>query len=141
MEKEKKLKKIKAKPKKKMRTKPYSKINWEMVDELCVLHCTGEEISSLIGVNYDTLNAACKRVKGMGFSDYFKVKSAKGKASLRRRQYVLAEEGNTTMLVWLGKQWLGQTDRREVDLSSADGYLAPTVIEIVVPDESMIDNG
>lgn len=37
-----------------------------------------------------------------------------GRASLRRRQFKAADEGNATMLVWLGKQYLGQTDKQEI---------------------------
>jgi hypothetical protein len=36
--------------------------------------------------------------------------AAKGQATLRRLQWKGAEEGNATMLVWLGKQLLGQRD-------------------------------
>lgn len=31
--------------------------------------------------------------------------------SLRRQQIALAEKGNATMLIWLGKQLLGQSDK------------------------------
>jgi hypothetical protein len=39
---------------------------------------------------------------------------AVGRMSLRRKQWKAAEDGNTTMLVWLGKQYLGQSDKSEV---------------------------
>ena len=90
--------------------RPLTEIDWDQVDKMCEIHCTGEEQASILGVDYDTLNAACKRDKGIGFSDYFKQKSSGGKMSLRRRQYTSAMDGNTTMLVWLGKNWLGQSD-------------------------------
>jgi hypothetical protein len=38
-----------------------------------------------------------------------------GKASLRRMQFKAAEDGNVTMLIWLGKQFLGQKDQRHID--------------------------
>jgi hypothetical protein len=81
---------------------------------MCAIHCIGEEQAGILGLSYDTLNRACKRDKKMSFADYFKQKSAGGKMSLRRRQYSEAMEGNTTMLVWLGKNWLDQTDKQEV---------------------------
>lgn len=37
-----------------------------------------------------------------------------GKASLRRLQWKAANAGNTTMLVWMGKQYLSQTDRQDL---------------------------
>jgi len=35
-------------------------------------------------------------------------------SSLRRKQIQVAMSGNTTMLIWLGKQLLNQSDRQEV---------------------------
>jgi hypothetical protein len=29
-------------------------------------------------------------------------------------QYTSAEAGNVTMQIWLGKQWLGQTDKNQI---------------------------
>jgi len=114
--------------------RPLKVIDWETVDKLCALHCLGEEIAAILKVDYDTLNSACKREKGKGFSDYFKEKSSAGKLSLRRRQYTAAvDEGNTTMLVWLGKQWLHQTDKQEFDHKSSDNSMKPTIIEIIAP--------
>jgi hypothetical protein len=103
----------KAAPKKKT-GRPLIAINWKQVDQMCAIHCTGEEQAAILEISYDTLEAACKREKKLSFPDYFKQKSASGKMSLRRRQYSEAMEGNTTMLVWLGKNWLDQTDKQEV---------------------------
>jgi hypothetical protein len=36
---------------------------------------------------------------------------ASGKIKLRRKQFDVAMKGNTTMLIWLGKQILGQNDQ------------------------------
>lgn len=106
--------------------RPNAVIDWEFVDRMCAIQCTGEEQAALLGVNYDTLNAACKREHGLGFSDYFKQKSAQGKMSLRRRQYTAAMDGDRVMMVWLGKNWLGQTD--QVKHESQD--LPPIVINL-----------
>lgn len=111
---------MKNKPPAKRRTKPFAKIDWDQVDTMCGMHCTGEEQAGILNVDYDTLNSACKREKGMGFSDYFKQKSSSGRMSLRRRQYSLAMDGNSTMLVWLGKNWLGQTDKSEVTQTTTE---------------------
>ena len=50
--------------------------------------------------------------------------------SLRRKQYSTAMEGNATMLVWLGKNWLSQSDK--LDTTSSDGSMSPpTTINLV----------
>ena len=38
------------------------------------------------------------------------------KVQLRQLQWDHAARGNTALLIWLGKQYLGQTDRKEIDL-------------------------
>jgi len=96
--------------------RPLIEIDWEQVDEMCQIQCTGEEQAGILGIDYETLNRACKREKDLSFKDYYAQKSAGGKKSLRRRQYTTAMEGNPTMLVWLGKNWLGQTDKIEADV-------------------------
>lgn len=46
-----------------------------------------------------------------------------GKMSLRRLQWKSAQAGDRTMLVWLGKQYLGQTDKQNVsqEVTGKDG--------------------
>jgi len=93
--------------------RPLKVINWEEVDKLIALQCTRDEIASFIGVDETTLKDAIRREHGLDFPSYFALKRGAGKASLRRRQFESALEGNATMLIWLGKQWLGQTDKIE----------------------------
>ena len=40
----------------------------------------------------------------------------KGKSKLRDYQLAAAVKGNVTMLIWLGKQYLGQKDIQDVDI-------------------------
>jgi len=107
--------------------RPKYEIDYKTLDSLCGILCTGEEIASILNIDYDTLNAALKRDKHGGFSEYYKKKSSNGKASLRRRQFKAALDGNPTMLVWLGKQYLDQSDKTESninigELPSLDDY-------------------
>lgn len=94
--------------------RPKKHIDWDEVDKLLFIHCTHNEVAAWFNVHIDTLCNRCLDEKGMTFSEYSKQKTRRGKVSLRRRQYTKAvEEGNTTMLIWLGKQWLDQTDKIE----------------------------
>ena len=97
--------------------RPRIKIDWNRVDNLCYIHCTGPEIASVLGVDEDTLTAACKRDKNKLFSEYIKEKSMGGKASLRRRLFKMAEDGNLGAAIWLSKQYLGMKDKQEVEHS------------------------
>ncbi len=89
------------------------KIDFDLVDRLCHIQCTGEEIAATIGVAYSTLMEATERVHNISFQGYHAIKREGGKSSLRRAQWKKAtEEGNTTMQIWLGKQCLGQKDKQ-----------------------------
>lgn len=46
---------------------------------------------------------------------------ARMKISLRRKQIQLADDGDRTMLIWLGKQHLGQRDKFDSQITGKDG--------------------
>jgi len=95
--------------------RPKKPIDWPKVANMGKIHCTQSEIAAVLDVSEDTLCRACKAEHGITFADYLKQKQEGGRASLRRRQYKLALAGDKTMLVWLGKNWLGQTDKQEIE--------------------------
>ena len=105
--------------------RPKIKIDFDMVKKLCAIQCTGQEIADVLDVSYDTFERRVIEVYQISFADYIKKHSANGKMSLRRKQHEVAMNGNTTMLVWLGKQYLGQTDKQIVDNTSSDGSMTP----------------
>lgn len=91
--------------------RPKAEINWKAVEAMCQIQCTLLEICAIEGVSKATLQRACKRDKGCTFETWSKQKGQGGKRSLRRRQFKAAMDGNVVMMIWLGKQWLGQTDK------------------------------
>ena len=93
--------------------RPPKVISGEQFEALCKIQCTEEEICSVLDVDEVTLNKWCKETYGVSFSQIFKIKKLGGKASLRRMQWKLAEK-NSTMSIWLGKQYLGQSDKVEL---------------------------
>ncbi len=105
-------------------------IDKKQFENLCGLQCTLEEICGWFGVTDKTLNAWCKRTYGAPFSEVFKQQRGKGKISLRRHQMRLASN-SATMAIWLGKQYLGQTDKPEesVDMEDTEAYLKEAGIE------------
>lgn len=98
-----------------------------LIEELAKIQCTDVEIAAALRINPDTLYQRFKDTPG--FSDKIKRARLGGHQSLRRMQFKLAQEGNPTMLVWLGKNVLGQTDRQEVKMSGDTDK--PLKIEIV----------
>lgn len=118
--------------------RPRKAIDWEQLEKLCAIHCTGEECASVLGVSYDALNDAIKRKGYSGFPEYFKKYSGPGKASLRRMQFRAAESGNATMLIWLGKQYLGQRDYKYEPLSESELPLDKLVEKLAMLREQQI---
>lgn len=101
--------------------RPRKVIDWDTVDKLCGIQATANEIAQFLGIDPDTLAAACKRDHKLSFSDYFEQKRGVGRVSLRRAQWQAAQNGNPTMLIWLGKQHLEQRDKSSHELSGPDG--------------------
>jgi hypothetical protein len=99
--------------------RPLTKIDWEEFDKLCHIQCLQSEIAEWFGCTDDTIQAAVLREKGMGFSEYYEQKRGQGKISLRRLQWQTMQKGNVTMLIWLGKQYLNQSDKTEFDFKKA----------------------
>ena len=109
---------VKKTPKKNGR--PKIQIEFELVDNLAKIFCTGEEIASVLNVSYDTLSRRVTEDFKLTFADYIKSKVGEGKASLRRLQYKAATNGNTSMLIWLGKQYLEQTEPMRIIKDDSD---------------------
>lgn len=97
--------------------RPPKVVDWKQVQLMCKIQCTESEIASVLEIHIDTLYEKCKAEHGMTFPEYFKQFSENGKMSMRRAQYKKALEGHPTMLIWLGKQMLGQRD--QVEFSNA----------------------
>jgi len=88
--------------------RPKKVIDQEQFEELCKIQCTKDEICNVLKCDEKTLTGWCNSTYNLGFSEIYIKLSAFGKSSIRRAQYKAAMAGNTTMLVWLGKQYLGQ---------------------------------
>lgn len=119
---------------KKRTGRPKKEIDENLFENLCAIFCTQEEIAGIFNCSIDTINNWCKRTYGETFSETFKKKSAKGKTSLRRWQFKAAENGNVSMMIFLGKNYLGQSDRTEIEVPDTQ-----ININVSAADEADID--
>ncbi|HRR40303.1 MAG TPA: hypothetical protein P5244_03605 [Syntrophales bacterium] len=107
-----------VKPKKKKTGPKPKKIDWDKIDGLCRFFAPAQEIAAYVkevffDVSYDTLDRQCKKKFGQTFGDYVKQKQdVRSRYRLRVLQWKAAEEGNVTMLIWLGKNYLDQSDSK-----------------------------
>ena len=90
--------------------RPKKIINQKQFESLCAIQCTQEEICNVLEVSEKTLINWCQEVYNESFSKVFRQKKELGRMSLRRKQWELAQNGNSTMQVWLGKNILKQSD-------------------------------
>lgn len=93
--------------------RPKIQISEEQVKKLAELQCTNVEIASFFNVDEGTIR---KR-----FSDILAKGRECGKITLRRKQWALATK-SPAIAIWLGKQYLGQTEKTELTLPDADKY-------------------
>ena len=92
--------------------RPRIEIDKDDFEKLCGLFCTLDEIAGFFDCSEDTIERWCKRTYGESFAETWKKKSSRGKISIRRNQMNLSKK-NAAMAIWLGKNYLGQTDAED----------------------------
>ena len=102
-------------------------IDWEIVDKLLSEFCDGTEVAAELGCHFDTLDRRGKQEGKWGegaehtdFAAYKQSKRATGAKRLRQIQLRSAQghkdiPPSVSMQIWLGKQYLGQSDKKEID--------------------------
>jgi hypothetical protein len=93
---------------------PEKDFNWQALDGILQYGATKTDCAGVLMVSEDTIERRIKSKYGMTFGDYREIKKANIRVKLRQKQIQLALEGNVPLLIWLGKNELGQTDRQEI---------------------------
>jgi hypothetical protein len=99
--------------------RPVIQISLDDVRKLAAMGCTDAELAAFFECSVKTIER--RRSVDDAFRDAFEMGRAIGHTSLRRLQWQAANNGNTQMLIWLGKQLLGQRDFRAMEISGRDG--------------------
>ena len=94
--------------KKKKLGRPKLNIDAEKVEMLSSFGCSTVEIAKLHNCDEQTIRTRFKPEIQRG-RESMKIK-------LRQLQWKTAEQGSNAMLIFLGKQYLGQSDRNELEL-------------------------
>lgn len=101
---------------------PRKEIDLQELEKLCGLQCTIKDIAGWFNVTPQTIDNRIAEVTRLydhegeqrNFKQIMELGYAKGRVSLRRKQMQAADALQPTMLVWLGKQVLGQKDNLEL---------------------------
>lgn len=96
-------------------------IDPKLVEALASVGCPNTEIADILGVSVSTLSKRNNDDLVKGRSDL--------RMKLRRKQVDMALQGDRTMLIWLGKQYLGQTEKQEVTQAMTLRTFGPEAIE------------
>ncbi len=107
--------------------RPKLKLDESLIERLAAIHCPITEIAAALNCSVDTLerNYAGLIAKG----------KERGRTSLRRTQWDAAMKGNVVMMIWLGKQLLGQSDKMDKTISTS-GSLEITSVDRLKIDEA-----
>lgn len=96
--------------------RPKLEIDAKQVELLASAFCTDKEIAAKLGCSSDTLTR--------NYADALKKGRESAKCNLRALQWRSANKGSVPMLIWLGKQYLNQRDRLDLNSITPEQALA-----------------
>lgn len=95
------------------RGRPTMEFDHSEVEKLGMLGATVPEMAAWFGCAVRTIERRMAMREGE-FRRSYEKGFGRLKISLRRQQIEVAKGGNVSMLIWLGKQMLGQADKQDV---------------------------
>jgi hypothetical protein len=101
--------------------RPRLELDSQVIEQAAACGLTVDEISTLCNTTRQTLY-------NQGWIGTIERGRTRMVQSLKRKQYELAMAGDKTMLIWLGKQYCGQSDKVEQQTSTR-GEITLRVIE------------
>lgn len=113
-----------ARPKKELENLEFN--GWDQLDAL-IIWASQAYCCEKLGMNTDTLALRIKERYGLSFSEYKYKRQESMRINLLKKQYDVAMQGNVSMLIWLGKQHLGQKDKHEETVKQD--------IKVILPDD------
>ena len=94
------------------------RIDAQELEKLCAIQCTNEEIAAWFGVSTRTIE---RRREAAAFNEAMERGKAKGRVSLRRTLWKLANAGNPAANIFLAKNLLGYRDYLNTEHSGPAG--------------------
>jgi hypothetical protein len=111
--------------------RPKKTIDHAQLKKIMTVNPSKTQIAAYFEMKLDTLNRIVK--EDQEISDIIERGYENAKLTLRKLQWQAAYEGKVPMLIWLGKQWLGQTEKQEVTAHN-------TNVEVSKSDEEIISD-
>src|SRR5262245_35962025 len=98
--------------------RPKVKIDLAELEKLSGMQCTDEEVAAFLGVSTKTIE---RRRKNKAFREVMERGKAKGRVSVRRNLFRLANSGNVAAAIFLSKNLLGYKDYFNSEVTGAAG--------------------
>lgn len=96
--------------------RPRKEVSADILAAIAHLQPTMEEMAAGLKVSINTLKA--RLAESEELQDIVEQSRNSGKLSLRRMMWKNAQGGNTTMQIWLSKQYLDMCDKQTIDTHS-----------------------
>lgn len=93
--------------------RPVKQIDVGVLKRAAMIGCTSGELAAVLGVDYKTFLRRLDDDPSLQI--VIEEARDQGRATLRRLQWQGAHAGDKTMLIWLGKQMLGQRDHHTIE--------------------------
>lgn len=90
-----------------------AKINKEELEELMKFYPTNKEASDWFDVSISTLDRFVKEHYGLTIDELREKSFTRTRIAIKRAQIKKALSGCNVMLIWVGKQYLKQSDKQE----------------------------
>lgn len=94
--------------------RPRKEFDWDKLNAILQYGAKLVDAADIMDVHPCTVSEKIKTKFKMSFPEYRDKKMSKVRVGLAQKQVEVAMSGNVTMLIWLGKQWLEQTDKQEL---------------------------
>lgn len=107
------------------------------VEKLGMLGATAPEIAAWFNCGLRTIERRMAKQDGE-FRRAYEKGFGRLKISLRRQQIEIAKGGSVAMLIWLGKQMLGQADKQEVKEDSMVTMKPERPLQLTPEDEEFL---
>lgn len=97
---------------------------WDQLDAL-IIWASEAYCAEKLGISVESLATRIKERTGLSFPEYKEQKKEPLRINLLKKQYDVAMAGNVSMLIWLGKNILGQSDKQTqtIDLQAGVGTI------------------
>lgn len=92
--------------------RPEAIIDWHDVAVWISKGANGTECAARLGISYDTLSRRSRSDNNIDFAEFLQQNRAKGELTLREAQFNKAINGDSALLIWLGKVRLGQKEEK-----------------------------